>query len=228
MARPTGEERRVDYLRIGAEIVSEFDATRAASGPVDALANVRVADVARRAGVTKGALYHIWESQEAYRRDLLAHLLEMERQTGFEDTRTVIEELPPGLDPSSTMVRLSQYAFDRLKDDPACYTRFSFIAYAQHPDVREVLAPGSSDFGRYYQSFLDETGRRLRPSVTMDHLFLLTEAYLFGCLLRYRTSPELVESTVDTADGPTALYPFGLRALMEELTEPVGPEPEPA
>ena len=70
MKRPTAEDRRLDYLRIGADLVNDFSP----SAPMAALANVKIADVAERAGVTKGAVYHIWDSQEAYRRDLMAHL----------------------------------------------------------------------------------------------------------------------------------------------------------
>ena len=220
MARPTAEQRRRDYLEVGARIAAEFDAATAASRPIDALANVKVADVARRAGVTKGALYHIWGSQEEYRRDLLAHLLELERQTGFEDIRRVMDSVKPGTGTAELMDRLAQFSFDRLKDDPACYARFSFVAYAGQPEVRELLSPGNRDFEDYYRVYLHGTGRRLRGPITLDLLRTVTESWLYGCLLRYRTSPDLVEGSIETDGRARSLYTFGLRALLEGLTVP--------
>ncbi len=82
MGRPTAEQRRRGYLAIGAEIVSNFSAEESRMATVDALANVKVADVADQAGVTKGAVYHVWPSQEAYRKDLLQRLLDQSRQAG--------------------------------------------------------------------------------------------------------------------------------------------------
>jgi AcrR family transcriptional regulator len=220
MARPTAEERRRDYLEVGAELAAEFDAAKAADGPIDALANIRVADVARRAGVTKGALYHIWDSQEDYRRDLLAHLLEVERQAGFDDIRQVLDTVEPGTDDAEVMDRMAQFSYDRLKDDPACFARFSYIAYAAHPEIRALLSPGNRDFIEYYEGYLRANGRRMRPPYTIDMLRTITEGWLFGCLLRHRTSPELIEGPLVTDGGARSLYTLGLRALMESFTEP--------
>ena len=82
MARPTAAERRLDYLRIGADLVTGFGYTNSPGGPLEALANVKVSDVARHARVTKGALYHLWDSQESYWHDLLKFLLDEGRLAG--------------------------------------------------------------------------------------------------------------------------------------------------
>lgn len=227
MARPTADERRRDYLEIGAQLAEEFDTAKSADGPIDALANIRVADVARRAGVTKGALYHIWESQEDYRRDLLAHLLEVERQAGFDDIRQVLESIEPGTDDAEVMDRMAQFSFDRLKDDPACFTRFSYVAYAGHPEIRELLSPGNRDFVEYYEAYLRQNRRRMRAPYTIDMLRTITEGWLFGCLIRHRTSPDLIEGPVDTDGGARSLYTLVLRVLMESFTEPDPEAPDP-
>ena len=58
-----------------------------------ALAHVRLAEVAERAGVTKGALYHIWPSQEAFWHDLLEHLMAEQRLAGIERVKEIIAEI---------------------------------------------------------------------------------------------------------------------------------------
>ncbi len=220
MARPTAEDRRQDYLRIGADIVAEFDPRQAPQLPLDALANVKVADVAVRAGVTKGALYHIWESQEEYRRDLLAHLLELEEQAGIRDTQEVLAQIQPGEPIASIVRRLSQFAFDRLKDDPKMVARFSFYNYADDPEVKRLLSHGAASFVPFYESYLEGAGRRLKAPFTIDHLITVTTSLFYGMILRYRTSPDLVEAEVMRDGEPWGLYPFCLVALMEHFTEP--------
>lgn len=73
MPRRTLEERRRDYLDIGAQLVAEAARSKAPD-PGLAVAHVKLVDVARRAGVTKGALYHLWPSKEDSWHDLVVHL----------------------------------------------------------------------------------------------------------------------------------------------------------
>jgi AcrR family transcriptional regulator len=221
MARPTAEDRRRDYLRVGSDIVAEFDLENAKQVPLDALANVKVADVARRAGVTKGALYHIWESQEAYRRDLLRHLLELEEQAGVRETQEVLENIPADEDIAHVVNRLSNFAYERLKDDPRMLARFSFYNYADDPEVNALLAKGSVSFEPYYERYLAAAGRRVRAPFTLQQLVVSTNAYFFGMIIRHRVSPLVDEIVVDSDDRAWSLYAFGLNALLEHFTEPV-------
>ena len=199
MGRPTAEQRRHDYLQVGADIVAEFDLANAKQVPLDALANVKVADVARRAGVTKGALYHIWESQEDYRRELMKHLLELEQQAGFRETRALLRSVPPDQDIDEIVIQLSDFAFHRLKDDPKMLARFSFYNYADDPEVNDLLAQGAAGFESYYEAYLDAASRRIRTPFTMQHLITSTTAYFFGMIIRHRTSPDVA----DTPSGAT-------------------------
>lgn len=222
MARPSSVDRREDYLEIGARMALEFDA-RTHRGEVEGLANVRIADVARRAGVSKGALYHIWPTQEAFRRDLVAHLLDREQAAALEDAVRRARSLPPGVTGEEALRVLAQAAFDRLKDDPAVYARFSFVPYVADPELGRVLSRGNRAFTDYFEWYLQSVGRRVRPPFSVEHLTGLAEAYLFGCLIRYRTSPEAVETVIDVDGEPWSLYVFGLRALLHGLSEPDPP-----
>jgi AcrR family transcriptional regulator len=224
MARPTAEERRRDYLELGARIVTDFSAEQAMAATVDALANVKVADVADRAGVTKGAVYHVWPSQEAYRKDLLERLLEHNRQTGIREMREVLEdpELLRG-DPRSILLRYADEVFDALKDDPAFFARFSFFVYAANPDVAALLASGDDgvieDFGPYLEQYLALIGRRIREPFTTELLLISINSLFQGLCLRYRTSPELIEHPVGP-DG-VGMYAHGLESLVLHFSEPL-------
>lgn len=224
MARPTAEDRRRDYLELGARIVTDFNADQAMAATVDALANVKVADVADRAGVTKGAVYHVWPSQEAYRKDLLERLLEHNRQTGIREMREVLEdrELLRG-DPRSILLRYADEVFDALKDDPAFFARFSFFVYAANPEVAELLASGDDgvieDFGPYVEQYLTLVGRRIREPFTTELLLISINSLFQGLCLRYRTSPELIEHPVGP-DG-AGMYAHGLESLVLHFSEPL-------
>lgn len=57
---------------------------------VRALGHVTVAAVAKRAGMTRGSLYHLWPTQEAYRFDLMRSLL-VGRPTGAAERSSVAD-----------------------------------------------------------------------------------------------------------------------------------------
>jgi AcrR family transcriptional regulator len=225
MGRPTAEDRRRDYLELGARIVTEFDAARSASAPVDALADVKVADVAARAGVTKGAVYHIWPSQAAYRHDLLARLLEQNRQRGVREVLRLLEDDGvAGDDPTNLLRRYADFVFDAMKDDPGFYARFCFFVYASNPEVADLLASGDDalveDFGPYLELYLQLVGRRLREPFTVRMLLLSINALFQGLCLRYRTSPDLVERRRLGAPTGSSLYAAGIDALVQHFSEP--------
>lgn len=220
MARPTAEDRRRDYLEIGAEIATSFGVAESARATVDALAEVKVAEVADRAGVTKGAIYHVWPSQEAYRKDLLARLLEQSRQTGVRRMRELLATTEVDDDARRLLQRHARFVYDQQKDDPAFFARFSFFLYAADPDVRNLLARGDDsvvdDFAPHVELYLELVGRRLREPFTMELLLRSVSALFQGLCLRYRTSPDLVEQP----PGEPTLYGRGLDALIEHFSEP--------
>ncbi len=226
MPRPTAEQRRADYLEIGAQIVTTFSADESRSATVDALANVKVSDIADRAGVTKGAVYHVWPSQEDYRKDLLQRLLEQSRQAGVRELHELLsdEDLLAG-DPREIMNRYADFVFDALKDDPAFFARFSFYVYAANPEVAELLASGDEtlvkEFSPLMELYLHLQGRRIRPPFSTEMLLIAVNSLFQGLCLRYRTSPEMVDRRV----GPEAMrmYAHGLQSIVLHFSEPIDP-----
>ena len=224
MPRPSAEQRRQDYLDIGATIVSEFEGVGDGAA-VDALANVRISDVAERAGVTKGALYHVWPTQEAYRKDLFERLLEHSRQAGVRDLTDLLSDEELLLDPRRALHVHAEYVFQALKDDPAFFARFSFFLYADDPEVNELLRRGDdaviAEFTPLVEAYLELQGRRIREPFTVEMLLISMNALFHGLCLRYRTSPDLIDKpALDDPGGPN-MYAFGIEALAQRFSEPV-------
>lgn len=227
MARPTAEQRRQDYLEIGAAMVTGYSEEQSRAATVDALANVKVADVADRARVTKGAIYHVWPSQEDYRKDLLARLLEHSNSKGVREMHHVLSD-PEVLreDPGRILARYADYVFDALKQDPAFFARFSFYVYAANPEVADLLASGDDavveQFSPFVEQLLAARGRRIRPPFTVALLLISGNALFQGLCLRYRTSPDLVEREL----GPhgVGMYAHGLESIVTYFSEPIPDE----
>jgi AcrR family transcriptional regulator len=225
MPRPSAEQRRRDYLDVGAAIVAGYSGQDAAAATVDALANVKLAEVAERAGVTKGALYHVWPTQEAYRKDLLERLLEHSRQGGVRELVELLSDEELYGDPRRALREHADMVFHALKDDPAFFARFSFFVYAADPEVNALLNRGDQaiveEFTPFIEAYLELVGRRIRKPFTVELLLVSMNAIFHGLCLRYRTSPDLVDKPVlDDPDAPT-MYAFGIEALVQHFSEPV-------
>ena len=186
---------------------------------------------AAAAGVTKGAVYHVWPSQEDYRKDLLQRLLEQNRQAGIRELHELLAD--PELlraDPRTIMLRYADYVFEALKDDPAFFARFSFFVYAANPEVAELLASGDDavveDFGPVAEQYLALIGRRVRAPFTTALMMISINSLFQGLCLRYRTSPDLVEHPI----GPDGLgmYAHGLESIVMHFSEPIPDEDAPA
>ena len=153
---------------------------------------MKVADVADQAGVTKGAVYHVWPSQEAYRKDLLQRLLDQSRQAGIRELHQLLSD-PDVLnaDPRSIMHRYADFVFDALKEDPAFFARFSFFVYAANPEVSALLASGDDavieDFGPVVEQYLELIGRRVRAPFTTELMLISINSLFQGLCLRHRT-----------------------------------------
>lgn len=120
---------RADLLAAGRRLVTEQ-----ALGEV--LGHLRVADLARAAGVTAGAFYHYWDGQDAYRAEVAAALLAgpradaAPRLTGLDDPATV-DDRPAWLAAVAAVVAAAGADDTRVKlalwahDDPAVNARLA-------------------------------------------------------------------------------------------------------
>ena len=120
MSRRSKEQRRDDYLDIGAALVAESSGPGGAE-PGLALAHVKLADVAERAGVTKGAMYHIWPSQEVFWQDLLTHLMESNQLFGVDQVAAIATDLVAAAGAPPTLREYGNALFDSLRSDPSFF-----------------------------------------------------------------------------------------------------------
>ena len=92
MPRISLEQRRESYLDIGCTLLEESYHSAVPNAGL-ALSQVKLADVADRCGVTKGALYHLWGSQEQYWDDLLSYLVRTNTLFGATELRAAFTEM---------------------------------------------------------------------------------------------------------------------------------------
>jgi AcrR family transcriptional regulator len=228
MARRTKEQRRTDYLDLGAALVAE-SAGSGGSEPGLALAHVKLSDVAERAGVTKGAMYHIWPSQEAFWHDLLVHLLETNQLFGADQLSAIGTELAEAAGDTPTLRDYANALFDALSNDPAYFARVSLFSYMDDETVRAELDRSFHGSVQQVVPVLERSitsmGRRLIEGATVWDFAVAIAALLDGLCLQYRISPS---RTPDVALGDGArwsLFAASAEALLMGYTESIDSAP---
>lgn len=226
--RRSRDERRDHYLDIGAEIVAESapsPGTDSEPGDVGlALAHVKLADVAERAGVTKGALYHLWPSQEAYWRDLLDHLLRTNRLVGADHLATIAVDLAQVGGDEPTLRDYANALFDSLREDPAFFARISLFAYLDDERVRTQL---DEDFRvatdrvlPVLAEWIRALGRRPKHDTSLRDLVVETASLLEGLCLQYRLGADRTPDVPLSGGRRWTLFAAAAEALLFAHTEP--------
>jgi AcrR family transcriptional regulator len=223
MARRTRDQRRIDYLDIGVELLTEGAASR--TDPGLAFAHVRIADVAERAGVTKGALYHLWDSQESYWSDLLRFVLDEGRLAGMPAVTGATQELVERTDDLPTPVEWANFIFDRFKDDPSFFARVGLFSYLQEGDVRDELdqefRSSLEEFESMVATAVEDMGRRPRPGTDLHDFSAAVAALMHGFCLEHRIDPARTPDFV--VDGERmSLFAVCVVGMLESFTERAG------
>lgn len=195
MSRRSKDQRREDYLDIGAALVAEAGPAGTSEAGL-ALAHVKLAEVAERAGVTKGALYHIWPSQEAYWSDLLQHLIDSNRLFGVDLLQAISDQLrhEPVAAEQLTVRDYANTLFEVLRDDPTFFARVSLFSYLHDEQVRSVLdeqfrVAAAAALPALERSIHD-AGRAVDDEGQLWDLAVSIAALLDGMCLQHRISPE--------------------------------------
>lgn len=224
MSRRTKDERRDDYLDIGAALVAESSLS-GGTDPGLALAHVKLADVADRAGVTKGALYHIWPSQEAFWRDLLQHLLDTNRLFGAAQLAAVGTELAEASNTQLTLRTYGNALFDSLASDPTFFARISLFSYLQDDAVRSSL---DAEFREsvelalpVLQDSITTMGRSVAGPEELWALAVSVSALLEGLCLQRQISPDRTpDLPIGHAVERWSLFAAAAEALLLAYTRP--------
>jgi len=220
--RRSKEQRRTDYLDIGAGLVAE-SAGPGGAEPGFALAHVKLADVADRAGVTKGALYHIWPSQEAFWNDLLAYLMDGQQLFGAEKLASIGADLAAAVGTAPTLREFGNALFDTLSHDPSFFARVSLFSYLDDDRVRAELDRSFRDSVQRIIPVLEKSigsmGRRIIDGATSWDFAVAVAALLDGLCLQYRIDPARTPD-VPLADGVRwSLFAAAALALLEGYTQ---------
>ncbi|CAN5579730.1 hypothetical protein BH10ACT3_BH10ACT3_01760 [soil metagenome] len=224
MSRRTKDQRKDDYLDIGAALVAESSLVGESDAGL-ALAHVKIADVADRAGVTKGALYHIWDSQEAYWRDLLQHLMDGNRLYGADQLDDISGRISAASATTPTLREYANAVFDSMSQDPAFFARISLFSYLHDDAVRASLdAEFRSTLDRIapaLQGALDDMRREIRPGSSLTEFSVAVAALLEGLCLQYRISPDRTPDVPLGGRVRWSLFAASAEALLMAYTVPV-------
>lgn len=227
MTRRSKEQRRTDYLDIGAQIVAE---SRVGDGsdPGLAVAHVKLADVAQRAKVTKGALYHIWPSQESFWHDLLIHLIETNQLFGAERLAAIGDDLALAVASVPTLREFANALFDSLSTEPTYFARISLFSYLDDDGIRKELDRSFRDSTQTITPMLERgianMGLRLVDGATTADLAIAIAALLDGLCLQHRVDPELTPDVPMSESDRCTLFAASTEALLRGYTEPLAPE----
>ena len=221
MARTTREERRVDYLDVGVDMLTEGTSGR--PGPGLAFAHIRIADVADRAGVTKGALYHLWDSQEHYWHDLMLFLLEEGRLAGMPDITDATQEHARHVEGVPNPVEWANFVFDRFRDDPSFFARIGKGSYLQEThevrgDLDEEFRSSLDEFESMVTAAVEQMGRTPRPGIDIRDFAVSVASLMHGFCLEHRIDPARTPDF--ELDGErTSLFAVAVTALLDAFTE---------
>ncbi len=222
MARISLDERRESYLDIGCRLLEESYHSAVPNAGL-ALSQVKLADVADRCGVTKGALYHLWGSQEHYWDDLLSYLVRTNTLFGVTELRAAFTEMYQE-DGPPTVRKFANAIFDSLSTSQAFVHTVSLFSYLADQEVHDSFVAefeGSRALETpILEAVISETNRKLVEPHTMVELVVAMSALLQGLCLQRRLGEERVADLATQDEGRLTLFAAGVEALILSYTEP--------
>jgi AcrR family transcriptional regulator len=181
--------------------------------------DVRLTDVLDEVGLTTGAAYNIWDSQDHYRRELALYIA---RNVQWADDRLILEgrsSLPLDLSLDEWVTAVADLYFEAFVSSWDYFILLHFWG-VKEPDeeLQEALRAGydivHQRFMVLFGATLERFGRVVKEPYTLDDLCTLMTAVCEGLALRQRFQPE----RMDTAGGH--LFSAAIRDLTKVYTRP--------
>ena len=196
-----------------------------------AVTHIRLSDVARRADLTTGAAYRVWENQEEFHRDLAVAAVRHRNQESVDRTTERIAAAVASGAPLAEVLRVGAEAhlYMHRPDDPFLITLSLRTLSGSVDEVgvasRERHAESMVAFEGLYSLMLDRYRRRMRPPLGIDALSHALAALTEGFAIQAMSGLEHpVYCQDDTGDGVGAewtLLGIAIEGIVERLTEPV-------
>ena len=221
----------MELLEAGADLLREE--------PVgDILSQVKVADVARRAGGRSiGAVYHHWRDQDSYRRDLLAYILDPGRYRGAHEAAAMAATVCDGpvvaRPPLEAAVRtMGNQLFDELKVNPWLVLQMALWSKQMtDPYVRRLLTELYQGIDANFEPLMDTAlqayGLRVKEPFDTHLLAVVLTALAEGLAMRWGVDPDAVPETIvedAEAGGKSSLFAEAVLAFLGWATEPTDTE----
>jgi AcrR family transcriptional regulator len=194
------------------------------------LDHVRVTDIVKELGLSIGAVYHYWESQDDYRDDLLDLLLSPDQFPSVDRAGTAVaEQLAEGTSFVELARVVAGISYQGLALTPERERlTLALIAYADD-DIDERLGRQADEVGarwaELFATHFPAFGLEPRPPFTFDTIAVALMAMVEGMHLRRTVSPASVAG--ELAPG-WDLFAAAALAFILGATRPVDADDDPA
>jgi AcrR family transcriptional regulator len=200
--------------------------------------HVKLGDVAAAAGLTTGAAYRCWDSQDAFHHDLAVAALGWRDRHSIASTVDSIKHLVAQHASWREVVRAGAAAnLQSFRSDQSFITSIALRMCAQFDDAlvsagKERLDSALANFALLYGGLLEFYGRQVRAPYTLEHFTMMIAALSEGFVLQGMSGVEhpVVERGVTEPGVGTdwSLLGSAVEAIVEAFTEPVSSSGVPA
>ena len=194
------------------------------------LDHVRVSEIVKDVGLSIGAVYHYWESQDDYRDDLLDLLLSPEQFPNIERANEVVTERlagEPSFEELARVVADISYHGLAVTAERERLT-LALLAYAD-PEIDRRLGDQAEAVGtrwaKLFSTYFPAYGLEPRPPFTFESVAVVLMAMVEGMHLRRIVSPET--ATAELAPE-WDLFASAALAFVLGATRPVDADDDPA
>ncbi|WP_168201357.1 TetR/AcrR family transcriptional regulator [Qingshengfaniella alkalisoli] len=159
------------------------------------LINTSTTEVARRAGVSRGALLHHYPVKEALMAEALRMLLHREIAAADDRAKSVVEE-------NIDVDQFIDFVWERFSGDLYMVSMEFVNASRTDPKIREALIPVATEFneayGRVWERVTgsgDDPETRMRQKIEITAIMCLARGMATQTI--WREEPELFRETID-------------------------------
>jgi len=194
------------------------------------LDHVRITDIVDRLGLSIGAVYHYWDSQDDYRDDLLELLLSPEQLPAVHHAGIAVSEAAEADPPFEELVRAAaMISYEGLATPPERERlTLALMAYGDR-EIDERLGTQSREvshrWAELFATWFPEYGLEPRPPFTYESTAVVLMALVQGMNIRRTVDP-------DSVDGEVApgwdLFAAAALAFIISASRPVVAKADPA